>query len=200
MAMETTTTTTTTTTETTTTTLAVKGIGVLVGLPRVHCGAVVAHEIGHAYLHLNLIGPLVGNSKAKKDGSKRGGGGGERERDAPNTKPLSPATTEGLCELFAFLFLQSLLEASGGAEGGGGGQGDGTGGGSDADSASARLHSERMRENKDKVYGNGFRAALAAFENMVDQKGNATRSLPELLRHVKRTGALPRGRWKPQKK
>ena len=147
----------------------VRGVGVLAGMPRAQCGAVIAHELGHAFMHLTLFGRRL-----------------QRRQSAS-----APAVVEGLCELFAHLYLQSLFDVTAfrGAEVGAGREA--------GDAASARLFMALMKSNADPVYGGGYRSALAAYGNMILPKEGDCLPLPALLRHVSRTGTLPRGRWKP---
>ena len=195
----------TTTTTTTTTTTGIRGVGVLGGLPRALFGADVAHELCHCFLTIGLF------TKCSRN----------------------PKCVEGLCELFGYLYLKSLLTPSAEenkvptflADGERrdehshamtivtcGRTGGGTSGGIDrrrrATEADAVKFIARMRENRDPVYGAGFREALAAYENQqrsvsrreieTDNKKTSDSSrLSLLLAYVRHKGALPRGRWKP---
>jgi hypothetical protein len=73
--------------------------------------------------------------------------------------PLSPALKEGLAELFSYLWLSGRQE----------------------DRAAYRIHLKN--NNEDRIYGGGFRAALAALDN---------RTPAELLEYVRMHAKLPR--------
>lgn len=124
----------------------VRGIAALVGLPRLQLGAVLAHELCHAFMHL-LRFPR-----------------------------LPPVVAEGVCELWASLWLAAV--ADGTEE-----QGQG------AAEASARLL--QLRRNADPVYGDGLRQATACYEDFVQSRGvtggggAAAELLPEFMKLVR---------------
>jgi hypothetical protein len=121
-------------------------IAVLSALPALLAGSVLAHEAGHAYLRLTPGFP----------------------------HPLPPRTEEGLCQLFALLWLQrraAMLTDD------------------DNDAASdprAAAHAAQLahaiRSDASEVYGGGARDALAAFQRA---------GLRALLDDVRRTGRIP---------
>lgn len=86
----------------------VEEILILAGLPQEHFAAIAAHEYGHAWMFLQKF------------------------------PALPPTVEEGLCELFAYLWLA----------------------GRDQPQAAHQLHMKH--HNEDPVYGAGFRAAVAA--------------------------------------
>ena len=114
-------------------------VSLLKGLPSQLCAATIAHELGHVYMHL---------------------GGFDMS--------LPPALAEGVCELFAYLWLTA-------------GSGKGGGGGSSA------FRVKMMTDSKDAIYGQGFRDALAAYY-AVD--GDLMRLLEE-VRTSRRLPSLP---------
>lgn len=81
---------------------------------------------------------------------------------------IGEAVVEGMCELWKHLYLTHLKSS-----------GD----------ASADFWLQRMTENLDPVYGDGFRAAQASLQAM---PSDATHSaMQELLKHVRRHKAFP---------
>jgi hypothetical protein len=136
-------------------TFEVRGIAALVSLPRLQLGAVLAHELCHAFMHL-LRFPR-----------------------------LPPTVEEGVCELWANLWLQAVADGSEQQTN------------CDDDSivrtseveASSRLL--QMRRNTDPVYGDGLRNAMACYEEFVAKHGDGvSRSLPEFMKIVRQ-----RRRW-----
>ena len=138
------------------------GVGVLRSLPSSQCGAVMAHELCHALLTLKY--------------------------QVTSTRDLPPKVSEGLCELFAYLWLcdrklqnqtqqhqhqhrESGLEGCGGGRGGGGGE--------------AEKFLELHLSNEDPVYGGGLRAALEGYER-------CGRDVNKLLDHAVKHKAFPR--------
>ena len=109
----------------------------LFGLPRDYLATVLAHEAGHVYM-----------ARA-------------------NFPDLNDSAREGLCELFAFLWLQQP----------------------DADALAGAPSDRRYRvhcieNNEHKIYSDGFRSALAAYQ------GTGS-SLSTLLEQVVAVGGLP---------
>lgn len=115
----------------------VTGIAILAALPRLATGSVMAHELCHAHLRL----------------------GGYPER-------LAPRLEEGLCELWALLWLEHKLAAS--AEAG------------DAQLGAFLAH--QIRTNPSEVYGGGVRDAMRAYQ---------AHGLARVMDHVRHHGALP---------
>jgi len=94
-----------TTTTVTETVLSVKGIKVVNCLPRTQCGAVIAHELCHSFMTLTGFA----------GGSSSGLGGSQKVVNAKNgllAKDLDSKVVEGLCELFAHLWLKSVRNSS----------------------------------------------------------------------------------------
>ena len=112
-----------------------EGVLALRGASDVALGAVLAHEYAHGLFFLDEY------------------------------PPMRLETEEGLCELFAWLWLSA-----------------GRNGEDEAENARRR---RAMEERKDPVYGDGFRAALSAFREA--SGGN----LENLLARVRETGELP---------
>jgi hypothetical protein len=112
-----------------------EGVLALRGASDVALGAVLAHEYAHGLFFLDEY------------------------------PPMRLETEEGLCELFAWLWLSA-----------------GRNGEDEAENARRR---RAMEERKDPVYGDGFRAALSAFREA--SGGN----LGNLLARVRETGELP---------
>jgi hypothetical protein len=112
-----------------------EGVLALRGASDVALGAVLAHEYAHGLFFLDEY------------------------------PPMRLETEEGLCELFAWLWLSA-----------------GRNGEDEAENARRR---RAMEERKDPVYGDGFRAALRAFREA--SGGN----LGNLLARVRETGELP---------
>jgi hypothetical protein len=122
---------------------------VLTGLPAALCASTISHELGHVSLHLDE-------------------GFGTR---------LAPALAEGLCELLAYLWLtEGELWGTEGELWGKALRGAETGAESSKDrearvSAETGAESSKDREarvsgmlqNSDRIYGGGFRDALAAY-------------------------------------
>eukprot|EP01043_Picozoa_sp_COSAG02_P026001 COSAG02_NODE_1482_length_12387_cov_6.381348_10_plen_176_part_00 len=131
-------------------TFEVKGIAALVSLPRLQLGAVLAHELCHAFMHL-LRFPR-----------------------------LPPTVEEGLCELWASLWLQAIADGS-----------QQHARSSDesivrAAEAEARSRLLQMRHNSDPVYGDGLRNAMACYEDFVAKHGDGVSgSLPEFMKFVR---------------
>ncbi|KAJ1636572.1 hypothetical protein T492DRAFT_958753 [Pavlovales sp. CCMP2436] len=124
----------------------VPAIDLLHGLPRHHAAQVLAHEMAHAWLWLQHF-----------------------------PEPLDKKTEEGVCELFAYLWLlceEAAQEAAAPA-------------GADALTPSRRQLLQRIRVMElrgDHAYGDGFREALAASER---------HGLALTLASVRTTGRLP---------
>eukprot|EP00615_Pteridomonas_danica_P012637 CAMPEP_0114337168 /NCGR_PEP_ID=MMETSP0101-20121206/6187_1 /TAXON_ID=38822 ORGANISM="Pteridomonas danica, Strain PT" /NCGR_SAMPLE_ID=MMETSP0101 /ASSEMBLY_ACC=CAM_ASM_000211 /LENGTH=323 /DNA_ID=CAMNT_0001469321 /DNA_START=831 /DNA_END=1802 /DNA_ORIENTATION=- len=112
-------------------------IGIMKSLPKVLCGAIIAHELGHAYLTLEHF-------KQEK---------------------MSPKLIEGLCELFARLWLQSLVTSPSSSSSS-----------SSSDSNQKELYPsqgeyddintfvELQQKNIDPIYGDGLRTVLTSYE------------------------------------
>ena len=149
----------------------VRCVCVLKGLPSEVFASTLAHEFGHVYMHLN-------------DGF-----------DTMSSMP--PYLAEGICELFAYLWLTEHNSVGAaetppplplprvGTE-------TKSGGAPTQQTQQTQAHSVRavrvkaMLSNKDAIYGDGFRAALAAYYAVGS-------SLPLLLEEVRRTRRLPGG-------
>ena len=112
-----------------------EGVLALRGASDVALGAVLAHEYAHGLFFLDEY------------------------------PPMRLETEEGLCELFAWLWLSA-----------------GRNGEDEAENARRR---RAMEERKDPVYGDGFRAALSAFREA------SAGTLGNLLARVRETGELP---------
>lgn len=150
----------------------VRCVCVLKGLPREVFASTLAHELGHVFLHL----AADASSGARFD----------------SMSVMPPSLAEGLCELFAYLW---LTEHSGGEP-----LGAVASAGSPllppahakprqppTEPQSVRtVRVKAMLSNTDAVYGDGFRAALAAYYAVGS-------SLPKLLDEVRRTKRLPGG-------
>lgn len=117
--------------------VSVTGLLVIIGMPRVMCGSVVAHEYMHAYIKM------------------------------AGFPQLPPVVEEGLCQLLGLLWVES--DASD----------EGT---SATEATYATLVSEQIRTDRSPVYGDGLRAALAAYKK---------HGLGSLLAHVKRYASFP---------
>ena len=121
----------------------IDGVCVLEGLPLGLCASTIAHELGHVHLHLDGF-----------------------------STSLTPPVAEGICELFAYLWLTEGERAAATARP------------ADSDGDERRARVQAMLASSDRVYGKGFRDALAAYYALDS-------SLPRLLDQVKRRGALP---------
>lgn len=132
-----------TTTSTSRETHAVESIAVLQGMPWVQLSAVLAHELCHAFLKLKRF------------------------------PALDPTAEEGMCELWAHLWLTHVAEGGGAALAGRAGSREGAAAAAAAAAAAegaveeARRRLRRMEENRDPVYGGGLRAALDVFRRSV---------------------------------
>jgi uncharacterized Zn finger protein (UPF0148 family) len=111
----------------------VNSIAVLRGMPWVQLSAVLAHELCHAFLKLKRF------------------------------PALDPTAEEGMCELWAHLWLTHVAEGGGAAD-----AARETGEGAAAGAVEeARRRLRRMETNSDPVYGGGLRAALDVFRRSV---------------------------------
>ena len=115
----------------------VTAILVLSCLPRMLAGSILAHECMHMYLRLN------------------------------GYPHLEPVVEEGLCQLFALLWVERQTIAPGS---------------SSDDAAFGAYVASQIREDPSDVYGVGARRAIAA---------NESHGLREVLSTVKRTGTFP---------
>ena len=98
----------------------------------VHLGAVLAHELCHAYFTLNFYGD-----------------------------DLVDKICEGTCELWGYVYLMAQ----------------------EKESVEAKYRMKVMRENTDKIYGDGFRLALEAYEKNPD--------LLNLMKFIKKQKKFP---------
>jgi len=110
-----------------------KGILVQEGLSAELAANVIAHEYGHCYLFIHRF------------------------------PALPPHVEEGVCELFAWLWMQTRPA-----------------------SPSLDRRRQNMRENQDATYGGGFRAALGALDKHFNGR------LEDLLSHVSKNRSFPR--------
>eukprot|EP00941_MAST-03F_sp_MAST-3F-sp1_P006183 g6183.t1 len=111
----------------------IKEIAILKGLPQLHCASTLAHELGHCFLILRGF------------------------------QKMSKRVEEGLCELFAFLYLRF---------------------GPESGSEEADYRIRLMKENKNSCYGAGFRDALASFEREMKKTELPITALSRLLQHL----------------
>lgn len=143
--------------------MAVSAILILSGLSRARAGAVMAHELTHAYLAVSGIKKKSFASSRKLEGLPAG----------TQAFGLDLRTEEGLCELSAHLWLTKKAPVDPAAA-------------SPAalhDNKVAALHARRQTQVADPVYGGGFRDALAAYK----REGG---SLRRVLDHVAAHGRL----------
>lgn len=148
----------------------VNAVVVLYGLPAIAFGAILAHECTHAYIRI------------------KGG----------FTK-LAPKVEEGLCQLIALLWVESVA-AKGrlpGKEGAGRGgsdyqkgapnnpsHNDSTSGWEESNLASmAGYVANQIRSDPSDVYGNGLRVALGAYQKV---------GLQAVFEHVRKYGTIPK--------
>eukprot|EP00884_Botryococcus_braunii_P000692 jgi/Botrbrau1/10623/Bobra.154_1s0013.1 len=114
----------------------VTAILVLHGLPWLLTGAILAHEVMHAWLRLSGV------------------------------PRLSADVEEGLCQLMALLWLEAQPPAPEG----------------EWDERLASFFAHHIRTHSSPIYGDGFRAALEAFQS---------HGLPAVLASVRATGSFP---------
>ena len=116
--------------------VSVTAIAVLAALPRLATGAVLAHELCHA--HLRLAGCLA----------------------------LPPRLEEGLCQLWALLWLEHTLSVAL----------------SEEDARLGAFLAHQIRTDRSEVYGDGVRDAMRAYQRV---------GLQALMHAVKSYGRLP---------
>lgn len=119
------------------TTQKVTAILVLSCLPRLLCGSIIAHETMHMFLRLNGF------------------------------PELEPVVEEGLCQLFALLWIERQASSSSASA---------------EDVAFCAFLADQIRTDSSAVYGVGARRAIAAHERI---------GLCELLAHIKRARTFP---------
>lgn len=137
-------------------------IEILHGLPRIHFASIVAHELGHVYIHIHH----------QRNKHKRGPG---------SLVPLPKQVEEGLCELMACAWLKTQqsqtqpqmmqMQSHDQQE-------------QQQQHRDAEYRYQLKVKNKDPIYGGGLRAALAAI-------GGNTRNAPQLFQYVLEHGRFP---------
>ena len=141
----------------------VKTISIVTNLPSDLCCAILAHEFGHVYMHLNGL-------------------------DEAGPHGLHQRVAEGLCELFSYLWDTSKLKQQAAGERAGQNK---TGLSTGVVAAERRRRLQMMETCKDTIYGAGFRDALAAYKSCGASLGRLLEKVRETNGELPRTGGPP---------
>ena len=144
----------------------VKSIYCLKGLPRSLMGSILAHEAMHAWFGLN---PL------RRDGVVGEQNHGEIRR-------IPPVVEEGLCQLASHLYLNHVMDLESASA-----SASISGGSGPSDDKLREYFRWSIETDNSPVYGDGFRMAAMAYNEICDNGG----SLIDLLQYAMMHKALP---------
>ena len=142
----------------------VQAIYCLKGLPRSLMGSILAHEALHAWFGLN---PL------RRDGVVG-------ERSSGDVRRIPPMVEEGLCQLSSHLYLNHVMDSMNDSSSGGGGSGP-------SDESLREYFRWSIETDSSPIYGDGFRMAAMAYNEICDNGG----SFIDLLQYAMMHKALP---------
>ena len=146
----------------------VQAIYCLKGLPRSLMGSILAHEAMHAWFGLN---PL------RRDGVVG-------ERSSGDVRRMPPMVEEGLCQLSSHLYLNHVMDSMGQGDSSGA---NSSGGGGPSDDTLREYFRWSIETDTSPVYGDGFRMAAMAYNEICDNGG----SLIDLLQYAMMHKSFP---------